>query len=880
MGKKLVIVESPAKAKTIKGFLGSDYEVLASIGHIRDLAENRKELPESLQKKWWADFSVDVDNGFEPIYVVPKEKSAQVKKLRDAMRDADGLVLATDEDREGESISWHLLEVLKPKKGVPIQRIAFHEITREAIREALESPRTIDENLVRAQEARRILDRLYGYGISPVIWRISKGRRLSVGRVQTPAVKLIVLREIERRNFRSASYWDVKASLLAGAVAFDAGLQTIDGRRIAAGKEDFDAATGQLKGTDKVLLDEARAKAIASTALAAKPWTVREVESHPEQRKPYPPFMTSTLQQEANRKLGFSADRTMRVAQDLYEGIEGIGIDGGLITYMRTDSLALSGEAVAQARGWISSEYGEEFLPAKPNRYTSKVSNAQEAHEAIRPTRVGLTPEAMRRALGSRYADHAKLYDLIWKRTVACQMKPAELQITSAKIDVAAGGETLGFGATGKTITFAGFLRAYVEGSDDPEAALEDQERMLPPLSAGQELEPKTVEALGHETKPPARYTDASLVRALEERGIGRPSTYAATIKTIVDRGYVNKRGRELVPTFLAFYVTEFMDGEFSELSDLGFTAEMDQDLDDIAGGRQDWKRYLQEFYFGGPDLSGLKPLIEGKEKGVKPPAFVVGDHPDTGEPIEVKNGQRGFFISSGEQTASIPEDLAPAELSVEMALELISRKAEGPQILGIHPATGRNLLLIRSPKGNFVKVEQTEEEIARKEKPVWVSVPNGVDPAALSKEDLDALCSLPRTIGQLEGAPVTGAIGRYGPYVAKDGEYRNVEDWRKLLTMTPEEASALFAQPKTTRAGKTAKGAVIKEFGALDGAAGPVRILGGWYGPYITDGKTNASLPKGEDPGSVSPERAVALLAAKRDAPPSAKRKFVRRKR
>lgn len=881
MGKKLVIVESPAKARTIKGFLGSDFEVLASIGHIRDLAENRKELPVDLQKKPWADFSVNMDDGdFEPLYFVPKDKAVQVKKLRDALKGADTLVLATDEDREGESISWHLLEVLKPKKGTVIQRIAFHEITKDAIRRALENPRKIDDNLVRAQEARRVLDRLYGYGISPVIWKISKGKRLSVGRVQTPAVKLIVEREIERRNFRSASYWDVKAKLAAGNLPFEATLQSINGKRIAAGKEDFDSATGQLKAKDRILVDEATAKRLADVGGKSQPWTVVEIESHPEQRKPYPPFMTSTLQQEANRKLGMSADRTMRIAQDLYEGIDGIGIEGGLITYMRTDSLALSDQAVAQARGWIEAEYGSEFLPDKPNRYVSKVNNAQEAHEAIRPSDVGRTPEQIRRALGAKFADHAKLYDLIWKRTMASQMKPAQLEITTAKIDVDAAGDNLSFGASGKTIRFAGFLRAYVEGSDDPEVALEDQEKVLPAMQQGEVVKALAVEAAGHETKPPARYTDASLVRALEERGIGRPSTYAATIKTIVDRGYVNKKGRELVPTFLAFYVTEFMNGEFEQLSDLGFTAEMDEELDAIANGRQDWKGYLKSFYYGGNGTVGLKPLIEQKDKNVKVPVFPLGEHPETGEPIEVRNGLKGFFLTCGDRTASVPDDIAPADLTVERALQLFDQKAAGPQVIGVHPTSGRNLVLIKSPKGEFIKVEQTEDEIKAKAKAEWVSIPPKVSAADLTQEDLNALCTLPRKLGTLEGEPVIAGIGRYGPYVAKGKEYRNVDDWRKVLTIDLSGAEELFAQPKTTKGGQAAKGAALKEFGDLPGAAGPVRILGGWYGPYVTDGKTNASLPKGADPNSVTPEEAMALLQARRDAPPSPRKKFTKRRK
>lgn len=881
MGKKLVIVESPAKARTIKGFLGPDYEVLASIGHIRDLAENKKELPAEHQKKWWADYSVDMENDFEPIYIVPDEKRAQVTKLRAAMKEAEALVLATDEDREGESISWHLLEVLKPKKGMAVQRIAFHEITKDAIRKALESPRQIDQDLVRAQEARRVLDRLFGYGISPVIWRISRGKRLSVGRVQTPAVKLVVEREIQRRNFHASEYWDLKATLLAAKAPFEATLQAVDGRRLVSGKDDFDPATGELKHKDKLHLDGPGAERLLDEVKVARPWTVVDVESHPEQRKPYAPFMTSTLQQEANRKLGFAAERTMRIAQDLYEGISGSGFEGGLITYMRTDSLNLSELAVRQSREWIESEYGTEYLPAKPNRYTSKVSNAQEAHEAIRPTDVTRTPDAVRRGLGEKYADHVKLYELIWKRTVASQMKPAELEITSAHIEVPTSAGSLTFGASGKAIKFAGFLRAYVEGSDDAEGALEDQERLLPELKVGQELEPKSVDAVQHITKPPARYTDATLVRALEERGIGRPSTYAAILKTIADRGYVRKQRRELVPTMLAFYITEFMNDEFEPLADLGFTAKMDDDLDEIANGKRDWKRYLKEFYYGGDGVVGLKRLVDQKESGVMAPTMHVGTHPETGEPIDARLGPRGFYLVCGEATASVPDDIAPADLTVEKALELMAQKARGPQLLGIHPKSGRNLILIVSPKGKFVKVEQTEEEIAAKAKPEWVSIPPNTDPLTLTQEDWDQLCELPRSLGNLEGEPVVAGIGRYGPYVAKGKDYRNVENWRDLLSMSLNEAAALFAQPKATRSNNSAKGSVIREFGELEGSAGPVRILGGWYGPYVTDGKTNASLPKGADPATLGPDEALALLAARRDAPPSARRgRTVKRKR
>jgi DNA topoisomerase-1 len=877
MPKKLVIVESPAKARTIKGFLGSDYDVQASIGHIRDLAENKSELPKEMQKEWWADYSVDIDNDFDVKYVVPKEKSEQVRKLKSALKDADTLVLATDEDREGESISWHLLEVLKPKKGFPVHRIAFHEITKDAIQKALQNPRDIDHDLVRAQEARRVLDRLYGYTLSPVLWRLGKGRGLSAGRVQTPAVKLIVEREIERRNFRSASYWDLKALLKADGGSFEAGLVEVSGRKIASGKEDFDPSTGELKG-NKLLLDEKAARDLAERAGQAKPWKVESVETHPEQRRPYPPFMTSSLQQEANRKLGFSADRTMRVAQDLYEGIQGIGIEGGLITYMRTDSVNLSETAVSQARGLISSRYGDEYLPAKPNRYTSKVNNAQEAHEAIRPTDVDRSPESVAKALGrdSKYSDHIRLYELIWKRTVASQMKAAELLMTSARISAPTDG--LLFTASGKQIKFPGFLRAYVEGSDDPDAALEDQEKLLPPLKEGQTVEVSKVDALGHETKPPARYTDASLVKALEDRGIGRPSTYAAIIRTIVDREYVRKKGKELVPTFMAFLVTNVMDSHFGEFSDLGFTAEMDRELDEIANGKEDWKRYLKEFFIGGETDPGLKKIVEARQKEIRRPVFDVGDG------ISVQFGRNGFFLVQGDietgRTASVPEEIAPADLTPAMAMELFEKKAAGPESVGIDPVTGRRLL-VKNRGGYYLEAERTKEEIEAKEKPRWISVPPGVNPADLAPEELEALCYLPKSLGTHEGTEVFAKMGKYGGYVEMGTERRTIEDWRRLLAITLEEALPILAEPKTGgRAARSNTPSALKEFGEVEGNEGPVKLMAGRYGPYVTDGKTNATLPKGTNPDDLTVEQASALLAAKRAAGPSPKRKFTKRRK
>lgn len=884
MGKKLVIVESPAKARTIKGFLGSDYDVQASIGHVRDLAENKSELPKEMQGKWWADYSVDIDDNFDPKYVVPKEKQDQVKRLRAALQGADTLVLATDEDREGESISWHLLEVLKPKKGVPVKRIAFHEITKEAIQKALDNPRDVDQDLVRAQEARRILDRLYGYTLSPVLWRLGKGRGLSAGRVQSPAVKLIVEREMERRRFRSAAYWDLKAVLEADGSRFDATLQEVGGKRIASGKEDFDSATGELKAKDRVLLDEARARNLAGVARESKPWTVQSIEEKPEQRRAYAPFMTSTLQQEANRKYGFAADRTMRIAQDLYEGIDGLGIEGGLITYMRTDSVNLSEMAVRQSRDLIAQRYGAEYLPEKPNRYTSKVNNAQEAHEAVRPTDVTSTPEFVGQQLsklGSRYTDHIKLYELIWKRTVASQMKPAELLMTTAKIDVNAGSDRLVFSANGKAIKFAGFLRAYVEGSDDPEAALEDQEKVLPRLKKDQQVEARQVEALGHETKPPARYTDATLIKALEDRGIGRPSTYAQIIKTIVDREYVRKGGKELVPTFMAFLVTEVLEKHFTEFADLNFTAEMDRELDAIANGNEDWKKYLREFFMGDGEQPGLKPAVDERKTVIRRPVFEVGIDPGTELPIVVQFGKNGFFLIRGDletgATASVPEDLAPADLTVAKALELLDQKAAGPQSVGTDPVTGRRLLL-KNRGGYYLEAERTPEEIEAKAKPRWVSLPPGIQPAEITQEILDQVCALPKTLGKgASGEDVVLKMGKYGAYVEEGVERRTVEDWRAALNLSLDSAKELLSQPKGAARARASAGP-IKEFGALEGTAGPVKVMSGRYGPYVTDGTTNATLPKGMDPESVTPEKAVEMIQAKAAAGPAPKRRFARR--
>lgn len=879
MGKKLVIVESPAKAKTIRRFLGDDYIVEASIGHIRDLPLNRKGLPEELRKKWWSDFAVDVDNGFEPFYEVPNEKKRVIDGLKAALKQADTLVLATDEDREGESISWHLLKVLNPKKGMPIQRIAFHELTKEAVLDAIRNPRPIDEKLVEAQEARRILDRLYGYTLSPVLWRLL-APDLSAGRVQSPAVKLIVERERERAAFVSSTYWDLKADLKAEKSEFQAQLKLVNGQRVAEGK-DFDDTTGKLLDEKALLLDEDRASTMALTAASAKPWKVASVDKSPGQEKAPQPFRTTTLQQEANRKFGFPAEVTMRLAQDLYEGVDLGGERVGLITYMRTDSLTLAEAALKQIRDVVSELYGGEFLPEKPIRYKAKVVNAQEAHEAIRPTDLRRTPDSVKKALTSLSDRHFKLYDLIWKRTVACQMKPAEVMRTSARIEVQAGKDALQFLATGKEILFPGFLRAYVEGSDDPEAELEGKERILPTLKQGQVVEAKAVEPLRHETRPPARYTDASLIKRLEELGIGRPSTYASILSVIVDRGYIRKQGRELIPTFTAFLTMEVLDKSFGEFLDLKFTATMDDQLDQIANGKTDSKTYLRGFFLGDDRALGLWQAVEERKKQIPYPVSAIGNDPESGAPIVVRLGKDGnAFLQMGEESkryANIPDDLAPADLKPDKAMELLNATKEGPVSVGTHPQTGRRLLL-RQRQGFYLEVERTADEIADKVKPTWVSVPPGVDPRELSQDDLDFLCQLPREIGKHSesGEAIVFRIGKFGPYVQAGSEIRNVDDWRNGLTMTAAEAETILAQPKTFGRQKAAASPrePIQNFGEVEGAAGPVRVLAGRFGPYVTDGTTNATIPKNQDPTTLTREQAIQLLDAKRAAGPAPKRR------
>jgi len=870
--KNLVIVESPAKAATISRFLGKDYRVEASYGHVRDLPQNAKEIPAAVRKKSWARLGVNVDEDFAPVYVVPAEKKKHVKRLRQALAGVDRLLLATDEDREGESISWHVLELLAPGDSVDVQRIVFHEVTPEAIRQALESPRAVDENLVRAQEARRVLDRLYGYSLSPLLWkRVAPG--LSAGRVQSVAVRLLIERERERRAFREASYWDLKASLDAGDGGFEARLVRLGERRLAEGKS-FDPATGELAESQRLVLDEQWARALAATAAGARPWTVTSLETKPGQQHPAPPFITSTLQQEGNRKLGFSARRTMSVAQQLYEGIELGGERVGLITYMRTDSLSLASRALTQARQVVEKAYGRDYLPPQPVRYRTRSKSAQEAHEAIRPTDLSRRPQDVRRFLD---ADQLRLYELIWKRTLACQMVPARFERTAVEVAVEAGDERLTFAASGRRIVFPGFLRAYVEGSDDPEAELGDKETLLPALGEGQTLEPSGVEAEGHTTKPPYRYTEASLVRKLEEAGIGRPSTYASILSTIQDRGYVFRRKKELVPTFTAWCVTQLLEQQFRDLVDTEFTAHMEDDLDEVAAGHEKWDDLVAGFFNGAGDKPGLKQRVEEGE--VTYPAVRIGDDPESGEPLVVKVGRYGPYLRRGEggsdNAVSLPEDLPPADLTVELAVEMLRAKQEDPEPIAEDAATGLPVFLRHGRFGFYLERKRNAEEEERGDKPQRVSIPRGLDAAEVTPEIAAQLITLPRTVGRHpdDGEPVTTGIGRYGPFVKHGDEFRSLGSWQEACTVELGPALELLAKPKPSRR-FGAKKTVLQEIGEVAGAAGPVKVLDGRYGPYVTDGETNASLPKGADPKAVTAEQAAELLEARRKAPKKKRRK------
>jgi len=847
----LVIVESPTKARTIRDFLPRGYTVAASMGHIRDLPDKAADIPAKYKGEEWARLGVNVDEDFEPLYVVPADKKKVVKELKEALKGASELILATDEDREGESISWHLTQVLAPK--MKVRRMVFHEITREAIREALETTRDVDVKLVRAQETRRILDRLYGYTLSPLLWKkIAYG--LSAGRVQSVAVRLLVLRERERRAFRAAVYWDLKAHLAHAKQEFDAELVALKGVRIASGK-DFDERTGKLvAGKEVVLLDAAAAERLRERLLK-QPWRVSASEEKPGVRRPAAPFTTSTLQQEANRKLRLSARDTMRVAQNLYEN--------GYITYMRTDSVNLSNQAITAARECVDRLYGKNYLPPKPRHYSAKNVHVQEAHEAIRPAGSHFrTPEETK-----LHGRELALYDLIWKRTVACQMTDAKITSLVVTLDVA----DATFRASGKRIDFPGFLRAYVEGSDDPEAALEDQEVLLPHLDVGDQPACLGIDALSHETQPPPRFTEASLVRELEADGIGRPSTYASIIGTIIERGYVQKQGQALVPTFTAFAVIGLLEHHFPKLVDLKFTARMEQSLDDIAEGHAEWLPYLQQFYLG---KDGLRKQVEVREKKIDPAAARTLDVSGL-EAATIRIGRFGPYIEverDGEMLrASLPKDAAPADLTMERIEELLRQKLEGPDVLGHHPTTGEPIMVLTGQYGPYVQLGPVNDDHP---KPKRASLPKGVKPEDVTLDLAVGLLALPRLLGAHPetGGKIYAGQGRFGPYIVSDlgkagKDYRSLKGDDQVLTVALPRALELLAQPKQTR-GRRAAPPPLKELGPHPADRQPVALYDGQYGPYVKHGSVSASIPKGSDPAAVTLADAVELLAAKRGRP------------
>jgi len=841
---KLVIVESPAKAKTIAGYLGKDFVVESSVGHVRDLPHNASEIPAKEKEKPWARLGVDVEDGFKPLYVVDSRKKKVVSDLKAKLKSADELLLATDEDREGEAIAWHLREVLAPK--VPVRRMVFHEITRPAIERALTETREIDDCLVDAQETRRILDRLYGYEVSPVLWRkIMQG--LSAGRVQSVATRLVVERERDRMRFVAAGYWDVVATFDPGS--FEARLAAVDGRRVAVGR-DFDQQGG-LRNADAVQLTEDDARGLA-TALDGADFAVASVEEKPYTRRPAAPFMTSTLQQEASRKLRLSSQQTMRVAQRLYEN--------GYITYMRTDSTTLSESALAAARAQAAELYGPETVPDAPRQYTRKVKNAQEAHEAIRPAGDRFrTPDQVRRELSG---DELAVYDLIWKRTVASQMADARGQTVSVRIaGRASDGRTAEFAAAGTVITFRGFLLAYEEGRDEP--ATDDEERLLPKLAEGDRLDATALVPDGHSTTPPARFTEATLVKALEERGIGRPSTYAAIMGTILDRGYVRKQGQALVPEFLAFAVVNLLERHFSQLVDYEFTARMEDDLDEIASGDEKRNEWLSRFYFGGDGDAGLQKLV--RELG-EIDAREINTIELPGTDIVVRVGRYGPYLERSGERATLPPGIAPDELTPDRAEELLAQGRQERE-LGVDPETGRTIVARSGRYGPYVT-----ELVEDGEKPRTASLFKTMSPETVTLEEALRLLTLPRTLGDTDGEEVVAANGRYGPYVKKGKESRSLDSEEELFTITLEEALAKLAQPK--QRGRRAAAPPLRELGSDPVSGKPVVLKEGRFGPYVTDGETNASLRAGDAVDSITAERAYELLQIRRDSPARPRRR------
>ncbi|GAA0793743.1 type I DNA topoisomerase [Spirilliplanes yamanashiensis] len=872
---RLVIVESPSKAKTIAGYLGPDYFVEASFGHVRDLPRNAADVPAKYKGEAWARLGVDVDNGFHALYVVSADRKQQIAKLTKLAKEVDEVFLATDEDREGEAIAWHLVETIKPK--VPVKRMVFHEITRQAIQAAVANPREIDRDLVDAQEARRILDRLYGYEVSPVLWK-KVMPRLSAGRVQSVATRIVVERERQRMAFRSAEYWDINATLavqgqVEGPRSFSATLVALNGDRIATGK-DFEPTTGQVRaGAGVVHLDGDGARGLAAR-LEGRPFQVTRVEEKPYRRRPYAPFITSTLQQEAARKLRFSASVTMRTAQRLYEN--------GYITYMRTDSVNLSETALAAARRQIAELYGERNVPPQPRRYTGKVKNAQEAHEAIRPAGDNFrTPGEVAKELS---ADEFKLYELIWRRTIASQMTDAVGSSVSVRIRaVSVAQEEADFGATGKTITDPGFLRAYVESSDDENAEAEDAERRLPALVKDQPLDAEELNAVGHHTSPPARYTEASLVKALEELGIGRPSTYESIMRTIQDRGYVEKRGQALIPSFLAFAVIGLLETHYPRLVDYNFTAAMENDLDGIAGGDSAATDFLTSFYFGSTvahDKSigaagGLKKMVTENLGEID--ARSVNSIPlytdEAGRSVVVRVGRYGPYLQrtlpgqdESDDRVSIPEGVAPDELTPEKVDELFLGGG-GERSLGDHPETNEPIVLRSGRYGPYVSSGSKNSSLLK-----------SMSPENLTLDDALKLLSLPRTVGADEtGAEIVAAAGRYGPYIKRGDDYRSLDSEDKIFTVTLDEALALLAAPKTRQ--RRAAAPPLREMGNDPATEKPLVIKEGRFGPYVTDGEFNASLRRGQTPEELTLEQASEMLAEKRAKGPAPRKKAAAKK-
>lgn len=865
-GKSLVIVESPAKARTISKLLGRNFTVEASIGHVRDLPQGAKEIPAEFKGEDWAYLGVNVNRDFDPVYIIPQGKSAQVRKLKGLLKESKDLYLATDEDREGEAISWHLHELLKPK--VPVHRLVFHEITKEAIDEALANPRGIDEALVRAQETRRIVDRLYGYEVSPLLWRKVRPR-LSAGRVQSVAVRLIVERERQRMAFKSATYWDLLGTFAnRDKQQLTATLVSVDGRSIPAGK-DFDPATGLLTDSKFLQLDEAAASALIEKLRSGK-FRVASLEEKPYTSKPYPPFTTSTLQQEANRKLSFTARRTMQVAQSLYEN--------GHITYMRTDSTNLARVAIEAARDLVAANYGQDYLPSEPRIFSTKVKNAQEAHEAIRPA--GHPFELLDRMSATLGGDEYRLFEMIWKRTIACQMADSRGRRISITIEgKAADGTTAVFQVGGRTVDFPGYLRAYVEGSDDPLAELADRDTVLPPVVVDELLDCLGLESKSHTTQPPARFTEASLTRALEELGIGRPSTYASIIETIQARDYVFKKANALVPTWVAFAVAQLLEVHLPKLVDYGFTAQMEDDLDAISRGEAQHVDYLRGFYFGN-GKAGLKKLLANKveEVDARDVSRILIAKLDGEDEIVVRVGRYGPFLQQGERRASLPEDMAPDEVTLEKAQELLSQAAQAEEPLGICPDTNKPVYLKLGRFGPYVQRGTPDDE----EKPKNASLLRGMKPEDITLEVALKLLSLPRELGTHPtlNEMIVAQNGRFGPYVKCGNETRSLPAGVSPIEVTFDEAVALLNQPKAQRRGFGAKREPLRVFEASPVTKQPVQLLEGRYGLYLADGETNASLPKGANAETLTFAEALELLAARAAlGPPAKKKKSARRK-